>query len=215
MTMALGLIGKKLGMTTVFDARGRAVAVTVLELAPNRVAQVKTQAREGYDAVQLGWGEKKHPRRAEAGHAAKAGGACPRLLKEFRAPGRELKTGDVVDITLFEGVAAVDVKARSKGRGFAGVIKRWGFSRGPKTHGCKAYRRPKSSGASTTPAEVRNGKRMPGHMGDRWLTCRNLQVVRLEAERSLLVIRGGTPGPNGGQVIVYPTNKRKRAGHKK
>lgn len=213
--MSLGLIGTKLGMTTVFNAQGQAVAVTVLEIKPNRVAQVKKAGRDGYDAVQLAAGEKTRAPKAYAGHAAKAGIPIPAVLKEFRNPGRELNPGDALDLTAFEGVTAVDVSSVSKGRGFAGVIKRWGFSRGPKTHGCKAYRRPKSSGPSTTPSEVRNGKRMPGHMGAVLVTTRNLKVVNLDAERSLLLVKGATPGPTGGRVVVYPTGKRRRAGHKK
>lgn len=206
--MALGMLGKKLGMTTVFDNEGRAVAVTVLELPSNRLTQVKTPERDGYAAVQLGLGEKKRPNKPEAGHAAKAGVAAPAKLQEFRVdnPG-VFKAGDVVDVSIFEGVAAVDIRARSKGRGFAGVIKRHKFHRGPKTHGSKAYRRPKSIGASATPGEVYKGKKMPGHMGHRWLTAANLKVFRVDAEKSLLVIKGAAPGPNGGLVVVFPARK--------
>ena len=210
--MRLGMLGKKLGMTTVFDEAGRAVGVTVLELPPNRVYQVKTAAKEGYAAVQLGIGRKKHPPKAEAGHAVKAGVPAAAVLREFRVDANDpLAVGGDVDLSLFENVKSVDVLSVSKGRGFAGVIKRWKFHRGPKTHGSKAYRRPKSSGPSTTPAEVRNGKRMPGHMGARRVTVRNLKVVQVDADKSLLVVEGATPGPNGGRVVVYPTNKRTRA----
>jgi large subunit ribosomal protein L3 len=206
--MALGMLGKKLGMTTAFDEEGRAVAVTVLELPPNRLAQVKTPERDGYAAVQLGLGEKKRPNKPEAGHAAKSGVAVPAVLREFRTADVEpFKAGDVVDISIFEGVAAVDVRARSKGRGFAGVIKRHGFRRGPKSHGSKAYRRPKSIGASATPSKVYKGKRMPGHMGHRWLTTANLKVFRLDAAKSLLIVKGAAPGPNGGLVVVSPSRK--------
>jgi large subunit ribosomal protein L3 len=206
--MPLGMLGKKLGMTTAFDDEGRAVAVTVLELPPNRLTQVKTPERDGYGAVQLGFGEKKRPTKPEAGHAAKAGVAAPAALREFRMTDAEsFNVGDAVEISIFEGVTAVDVRARSKGRGFAGVIKRHGFHRGPKTHGSKAYRRPKSIGASATPSEVYKGKKMPGHMGHRWLTAANLKVFRLDAERSLLVVKGAAPGPNGGLVVVSPSRK--------
>jgi large subunit ribosomal protein L3 len=206
--MPLGMLGKKLGMTTAFDDEGRAVAVTVLELPPNRLTQVKTPERDGYGAVQLGFGEKKRPTKPEAGHAAKAGVAAPAALREFRMTDAEsFNVGDAVDISIFEGVTAVDVRARSKGRGFAGVIKRHGFHRGPKSHGSKAYRRPKSIGASATPSEVYKGKKMPGHMGHRWLTAANLKVFRLDAERSLLVVKGAAPGPNGGLVVVSPSRK--------
>jgi large subunit ribosomal protein L3 len=206
--MALGMLGKKLGMTTAFDDEGRAVGVTVLELSPNRLTQVKTPERDGYAAVQLGLGEKKRPNKPEVGHAAKSGAAPPAALREFRTADVEsFKAGDVVDVSIFEGVAAVDIRARSKGRGFAGVIKRHGFHRGPKTHGSKAYRRPKSIGASATPSKVYKGKRMPGHMGHRWLTTANLKVFRLDAEKSLLIVKGAAPGPNGGFVIVSPSRK--------
>ncbi len=209
--MRLGIQGIKLGMTTTFDADGRAVAVTVLSLAANPVVQVKTAGRDGYDAVQLGFGARKRPTKAEAGHAAAAGVPAPAKLMEFRAGGDHgLAPGGAVDVSIFEGVAEVDVAARSKGRGFAGVIKRWGFSRGPKTHGSKAYRRPKSSGPGTTPGEVHKGKHMPGHMGHRWVTTRNLRVVSVDAARSLLLVRGATPGPNGGRVVVYPVRVRHR-----
>ncbi len=209
--MPLGMLGKKLGMTTTFDDEGRAVAVTVLELPPNRLTQVKTPARDGYAAVQLGWGEKKRPNRPEAGHAAKAGVAAPATLREFRlADAGSYKAGDVVDISIFDGVAAVDVRGRSKGRGFAGVVKRHGFHRGPKTHGSKSYRRPKSIGASATPSEVYKGKRMPGHMGHEWLTAQNLKVFRLDAENGLLIVKGAAPGPNGGLVVVSPARKKRR-----
>jgi large subunit ribosomal protein L3 len=195
-------------MTTVFDDEGRAVAVTVLQLPPNRLVQVKTPERDGYIAVQLGLGEKKRPNKPEAGHAAKADVAAPALLREFRvADAGAMKAGDVVDVSMFEGVGAVDIRARSKGRGFAGVIKRHKFHRGPKTHGSKAYRRPKSIGASATPSEVYKGKKMPGHMGHRWLTAANLKVFRVDAEKSLLVIKGAAPGPNGGLVVVSPARK--------
>ncbi len=213
--MPLGMLGKKLGMTTAFDEEGRAVAVTVLELPPNRLTQVKSPEKDGYAAVQLGLGEKKRPNKPEAGHAARAGVAPPEVLREFRtADAASFKPGDVVDVSIFEGVAAVDVRARSKGRGFAGVIKRHGFRRGPKSHGSKAYRRPKSIGASATPSKVYKGKRMPGHMGHRWLTCASLKVFRLDAEKSLLVVKGPTPGPNGGLVVVSPARKTLRAGAK-
>jgi large subunit ribosomal protein L3 len=209
--MPLGMLGKKLGMTTAFDDEGRAVAVTVLELPPNRLTQVKTPERDGYAAVQLGLGEKKRPNKPETGHAAKAGAAAPATLREFRlADAAPYKTGDVVDISIFEGVAAVDVRARSKGRGFAGVVKRHGFHRGPKTHGSKSYRRPKSIGASATPSEVYKGKRMPGHMGHAWLTAQNLKIFRLDAEKALLIVKGAAPGPNGGLVVVSPARKNKR-----
>jgi len=206
--MPLGMLGKKLGMTTVFDDEGRALAVTVLELPPNRLTQVKTLPQDGYAALQLGLGEKKRPNKPEAGHVARAGVPAPAWLREFRvADAESFKAGDAVDISIFEGVTAVDVRARSKGRGFAGVIKRHGFHRGPKTHGSKAYRRPKSIGASATPSKVYKGKRMPGHMGNRWLTAPNLKVFRLDVGRSLLVVKGAAPGPNGGLVVVSPARK--------
>jgi len=203
-------MGTKLGMTTVFDDAGRAVAVTVLVLPANRVVQVKTPGRDGYAAVQLGFGVKKRPTKAAAGHAAAAGVPTPARLKEFRIDGGDLAPGAAVDISLFADVGAVDVAARSKGRGFAGVVKRHGFHRGPKTHGSKAYRRPKTSGPSTTPGEVRKNQPMPGRMGYRWVVVPNLKVVRLDAEKALMLVKGATPGPNGGLVVVYPARPRQK-----
>jgi large subunit ribosomal protein L3 len=209
--MTLGMLGKKLGMTTAFDEEGRAVAVTVFELPPNRLTQIKTVDRDGYTAVQLGLAEKKRPTKAQTGHAEKAGIPAPAVLREFRVDDVEgYNAGDVIDLSIFEGVPAVDVRARSKGRGFAGVIKRHGFHRGPKTHGSKSYRRPKSIGASATPSKVYKGKRMPGHMGHRKLIVSNLKVFRLDAEKSLLIVKGAAPGPNGGLVEVYPARKARK-----
>lgn len=210
LAMALGLLGTKLGMTTAFDERGRGVAVTLLEITPNRVTQVKTVGKEGYNAVQLGVGEKRRPTKAEAGHAARSGGPAPAFLREFRLAADPPALGSQITVDLFADVAAVDVSARSKGKGFAGVVKRHNFSRGPKTHGSKAYRRPKSSGTSATPSEVLNGRPMPGHMGAAWTTCRNVKVLKVDVEKGLLIVKGATPGPNGCRVVVCPTRKRRR-----
>jgi len=197
-------------MTTAFDERGRAVAVTVLEITPNRVTQVKTVAKDGYDAVQVGVGEKRHPTKPETGHAARSGGPAPAFVREFRIAEEPPAIGSLLTVDLLADVAAVDISARSKGKGFAGVVKRHNFSRGPKTHGSKAYRRPKSSGTSATPSEVLNGRPMPGHMGAAWTTCRNVKVFKIDAAKSLLVVKGATPGPNGCLVVVRPTGKRRR-----
>lgn len=194
-----------------FDGAGRAVAVTVLSVPTNRVVQVKTPERDGYAAVQLGVGQKKRPTKAEAGHAAAAGIPAPAVLREFRVADPSLRPGAEVNLSLFADVALVDVAGRSKGRGFAGVVKRHGFHRGPKTHGSKAYRRPKTSGPSTTPGEVRKRQPMPGRMGYRWVVTPNLKVMMVDVEKSLLVVKGATPGPNRGIVVIYPSRRQPKA----
>ncbi|MBL4847199.1 MAG: 50S ribosomal protein L3 [Planctomycetes bacterium] len=214
--MALSaLLGKKLSMTQVWDDSGNVVPVTVLQIGPCQVVQVKTaDGKDGYDAVQLGYdpiparkGGAGDPRanKPTRGHFARHGAEAHRTIKEVRlasgetAPeaGSVLKVGDV-----FEGVSVVDVVGTSKGRGFAGCIKRHNFTTGPKTHGSKNYREPGSTGAGTSPGHVTKGKRMPGHMGAVRKTVRNLQVVKIEAEHNLLYVKGAVPGPRGGTILV-------------
>lgn len=209
------LLGKKLSMTQIWNDAGQAVPVTVLQIGPCQVVQVKTaDGKDGYDAVQIGYdalparnGGKGDPRanKPTRGHFARHGAEPHRTLREVRlakgtvAPeaGTVLKVGDV-----FEGVAEVDVVGTSKGRGFAGTVKRHNFTTGPKTHGSKNYREPGSTGAGTSPGHVIKGKRMPGHMGSVRRTVRNLQVVKIEAEHGLIYVRGAVPGPSGGTVLV-------------
>ena len=203
-----GIIGKKLGMTQIFEESGVVVPVTVVEAGPCPVVQVRTRAREGYEAVQLGFGEKKGKRstQAEKGHASRAGlTAAPEVLREFGvAEGESVPSvGDQVTVDLFEVGARVKVTGTSKGRGFQGVVKRHGFSGGRASHGAtRIHRAPGSIGAGTNPSRVIKGKRMPGHMGDVQQTVRNIQVAKIDAERNLIYLRGAVPGPVNSVVYI-------------
>lgn len=208
-----GLIGKKLGMTQIWDENGVRIPVTVIEAGPCPVVQVKTTENDGYDAVQLGWGPQKASRmsKAEVAHCAKAGLETPvRVLREFKADaGEEVKAGDVFTVSLFDGVGYVDVIATSKGRGFQGVVKRWSFAGGPMTHGGHVKRRPGSIGMRQSPGSVEKGHPMPGHMGARRVTKQNLAVVQVRPEQNVILVKGCIPGPNGGMVIVRKAIKKK------
>ncbi len=200
-----GIIGKKLGMTQLFDETGAVVPVTVIEAGPCPVVQVRTEDKDGYAAVQLGFGAKKASRAtgAEKGHASKAGlEAAPAVLKEFRfdeAPA----VGESVTVDGFARGIRVKVTGVTKGRGFQGVVKRHGFGGGRASHGAtRVHRAPGSIGAGTNPSRVIKGKRMPGHMGDAQQTVRNLLVAKIDAERNLLYVRGAVPGPINGVVYV-------------
>jgi len=200
-----GIIGRKLGMTQIFDDAGAVVPVTVIEAGPCPVVQVRTEEKDGYTAVQLGFGAQKDRRAsaAEKGHAAKAGvAAAPSVLKEFRfdqAPA----VGESVTVEGFERGARVKVTGVTKGRGFQGVMKRHGFGGGRASHGAtRVHRAPGSIGAGTNPSRVIKGKKMPGHMGDVQQTVRNLLVAKVDAERNLLYVRGAVPGPVNGVVFV-------------
>jgi large subunit ribosomal protein L3 len=202
-----GIIGKKLGMTQIFEESGAVVPVTVVEAGPCPVVQVRTAERDGYQSVQLGFGQQKEKRaaRAEVGHAKTAGlEAAPRVLKEFRLPDDEAPSvGDQVTVDTFEVGARVKVTGRTKGRGFQGVVKRHGFGGGRASHGAsRVHRAPGSIGAGTNPSRVIKGKRMPGHMGDVQQTVRNLKVAKIDAERNLIYIRGAIPGPVNGVVFI-------------
>jgi len=198
------LLGRKLGMTQVFD-EDRVVPVTVLEVGPCTIAGVRTAAANGYEALQVGFGEVVPARvsKPRAGQFAKNGLTPTRWLAEVSCdPGDEHKIGDVLGVTTFADVASVDVRGVTKGRGFAGCIKRHGFSGGPATHGAKFHRAPGSIGACAFPGRVVKGKRLPGHYGNDRFTVRNLTVVRLDAENNLLYVRGAVPGPKGGRIVV-------------
>ena len=202
-----GLIGRKLGMTQIFDESGAVVPVTVIEAGPCPVVQVRTEATDGYAAVQLGFGEQKDRRatRAEKGHAARAGlAAAPAVLREFRfdqAP--EVGTAVTAAEAGIEKGARVKVTGVTKGRGFQGVVKRHGFGGGRASHGAtRIHRAPGSIGAGTNPSRVIKGKRMPGHMGAEQQTVRNLLVAKVDAERNLLYVRGAVPGPINGVVFI-------------
>ncbi len=207
-----GLIGKKIGMTQIWDADGVRVPVTVIEAGPCPVVQVKTTEKDGYEAVQLGWGSQKASRlsKAEVAHCAKAGLETPvRVLREFKADaGEEVKAGDVYTVSVFENIGYVDVIGTSKGHGFQGVMKRWSFQGGPMTHGSHTKRRPGSIGMRQDPGSVEKGHPMPGHMGARRVTTQNLKVVQVRPEQNIILVKGAIPGPNGGMVIVRKSIKK-------
>ena len=202
-----GLIGKKVGMTRIFDDEGAQVPVTVIEAGPCPVVQVKTDETDGYASVQVGFDAKKAKRtsRAEAGHAAKAGlEQAPRVLKEFRVNAGEngFEVGQELTVSLFEAGDRVKVTGHSKGRGFQGVVKRHGFAGRPGGHGHPMSRIPGSLGPGTDPSRVIKGKKLPGRMGGTRTTIRNLQVVRVDGERNLLFVKGGVPGARDSYVLI-------------
>jgi large subunit ribosomal protein L3 len=201
-----GIIGKKLGMTQIFDEAGAVVPVTVIEAGPCPVVQVRSAAKDGHTAVQLGFGRQKDRRasKAEKGHALKAGlDAAPAVLKEFRFDADAPEVGATVTVDGFEKGGRVKVTGVTKGRGFQGVMKRHGFGGGRASHGAtRIHRAPGSIGAGTNPSRVIKGKRMPGHMGDEQQTVRNLLVAKVDAERNLLYVRGAVPGPVNGVVYI-------------
>jgi len=208
-----GILGKKVGMTQIFDEKGEVVPVTVIEAGPCFVAQIKTVERDGYTAVQLGFEEAK-PRRLtqpQLKHLQKSNLPALRHLREIRlAPDdlADLEEGQKLTVALFEPGEYVDVAGISKGRGFAGVVKRYGFAGGPKTHGqSDRHRAPGSIGACTTPGRVFKGKRMPGRMGGDRVTVQNLEVVMVDPERNLLAIRGAVPGAKNGLVEIREARK--------
>lgn len=204
-----GLLARKLGMTRVFDEQGRQIPVTVLEAGPCVVVQHRTPERDGYTAVQLGFGPRKLNRTTKPmqGHFRKAGAAPRRLLREFAWSDALPEVGSDVTVGIFSAGERVDVTGVSKGRGFAGVIKRHHARRGPMTHGSKYHRRVGSLNAGTTPARVFKGRQMPGRLGGRRATVSSLRVVRIDTERHLLLVRGGVPGVRGTYVAVRPSKK--------
>ncbi|GGO08657.1 50S ribosomal protein L3 [Saccharibacillus kuerlensis] len=205
-----GILGKKLGMTQVFTAEGNVVPVTVIEAGPCVVLQKKDLENDGYEAVQIGFADKKTTRsnKPEAGHAKKADTAPKRYIRELR--GVDLGTyevGQVLKADVFAEGEFVDVSGVSKGKGFAGVIKRWGQSRGPMAHGSRYHRRPGSMG-SIQANRVPKGKRLPGHMGHDSITVQNLEIVRIDAERNVLLVKGSIPGPKNSFVKVRASVKK-------
>lgn len=208
--MIQGLIGKKLGMTQVFDERGVVHPVTVVETGPCVVTQVKTTEKDGYEAIQLGFGISKRLNKPEQGHR-QASGYMSQTLREVRAENiGEYQVGQVIKADAFSEGELVDVVATSKGRGFQGGVKRHGFRGGPKTHGqSDRHRAPGSVGSSATPGRVFKGLKMAGHMGHEQVTVQNLTVIRVDTERNLLLIKGSIPGPNNGEVLVKRAVKSK------
>lgn len=205
-----GLLGKKLGMTQVFDKSGTVHAVTVIEAGPVTVTQIKTEAKDGYAAVQVGYGEKRRSNKPMRGHLKKLGDF--RVLREFTVRGDgEVTTGDKAGVELFDEGDLVDVTAVSRGRGFAGGVRRHGFHGGPKTHGqSDRHRAPGSIGAGTTPGRVYKGQRMAGHMGAEQVTVKNLRVIARDEGKGLLLVAGSVPGSANGTVRVTHAKKHKK-----
>ena len=199
------ILGRKIGMTQVWDEDDNVVPVTVIQAGPCSVSQVKSEATDGYNAVQIGFGDikAKNVNKPMAGHFAKAGVEPVRHLREVRVDNAdEHKVGDVVTVADFEGVTKVDVIGTSKGKGFQGRIKRWGQRRGPMTHGSHFHRHPGSIGQCAYPARVLKGVKMAGHMGDERVTVKNLTVVRIDAEQNLMLIKGAVPGGKNALVAI-------------
>jgi large subunit ribosomal protein L3 len=210
--MAIGVIGKKKGMTRIFTETGESIPVTVIEVEPNRVSQIKDTARDGYAAVQVTTGNRKPNRTTKplAGHAAKAGVQPGRVFREFRPEeGEEVpEVGSEITNEQFETGQRVDVVGITKGRGYAGAMKRWNFGGGPASHGAhKIHRKAGSIGQMQDPGRVFKGKKMAGRMGGRRTTQQNLEVVRVDAERNLLLVRGNVPGAKESDVMVRPSVK--------
>lgn len=205
--MVEGLLGKKVGMTQVFDDTGRAFPVTVIQAGPCVVTYLKTRERDGYEAVQLGFDEVKRVKKPEQGHLKEL--PALRHLREVKSSGTaDMQTGQTVDVSLFTPGENVDVIGTSKGKGFAGTVKRHGFAGGPKTHGqSDRHRAPGSIGATSTPGKVFKGKRMAGHMGDERVTVKKLRVVRVDPDRNLLLVHGAVPGANGGLLVIQKAGR--------
>ncbi|MEJ6122847.1 MULTISPECIES: 50S ribosomal protein L3 [Psychromonas] len=211
--MTIGLVGRKVGMTRIFTEDGVSIPVTVLECSPNRVTQVKSLDTDGYQAIQVTAGSKKASRvnKPEAGHFAKAGVEAGRGLWEFRLgqdEGADIQVGAELSVELFNEINKVDVTGQSKGKGFQGAVKRWNFSMQDATHGNSiSHRAPGSIGQCQTPGRVFKGKKMAGHMGAERVTTQNLEVVRVDIERNLLLVKGAVAGAKNGNVFIKPAVK--------
>jgi large subunit ribosomal protein L3 len=207
-----GIIGKKLGMTSVYDEAGTAVPVTVIEAGPCVVVQQKSNDKEGYSAVQLGFEDQKEQRMTKPamGHLKKAGVSAKRILREIHVDeSSEVAVGDVIDASAFEEVKFVDIVATGKGRGFQGVVKRYGFGGGRASHGGGWTRRTGSIGMCEFPGRVFKGKKMPGQMGDKRVTTQNLKIVQVRPEENLILVKGSVPGAKGGIVVIKEALKKK------
>jgi len=199
------ILGTKLGMTQLFGEDGVLIPVTVIEAGPCRVIQKKTAENDGYEAVQLGFLEKKekHTTKPLQGHFKKAGTGYMKYLKEFKLENAaEMNVGDEIKIDVFAEGDVVDITGISKGKGYAGTIKRWGTHRGPMTHGSGYHRGPGSMGACSSPSRVMKGKKLAGHLGVEKVTIQNLSVVKIDAEKNIIAVRGAIPGPKGGLVEI-------------
>ena len=215
--MTIGVVGRKTGMSRVFTEAGASIPVTVIEVAPNRITQIRSAQKDGYSAIQVTTGERRANRisRPAAGHFGKAGTEPGRGLWEFRleaGEGEGLNPGDALPLDTFENGQMVDVTGVSRGKGFQGVVKRWNFRTQDATHGNSlSHRAPGSIGQCQTPGRVFKGKKMSGHLGSERVTVQNLEVVRVDMERGLLLVKGAVPGPTGGDVIVRPAVKIRKS----
>lgn len=211
--MAIGLVGRKVGMTRIFTEDGTSIPVTVIEATPNRVTQLRTEETDGYRALQVTAGTKKANRvnKAAAGHFAKAGVEAGRSLVEFRLEdneGADIEVGSEITVEIFNDTKKIDVTGTSKGKGFAGAIKRWNFSSQRMTHGNSlSHRAPGSIGQNQSPGKVFKGKKMAGQLGNKQVTTQSLEVVRVDLENNLILVKGAVPGATGGDVIVKPAIK--------
>jgi large subunit ribosomal protein L3 len=212
--MIRGFLGKKIGMSQVFGDDGRVVPVTVIQAGPCIVTQIKTKERDGYEAVQLGYGEVKRRNKPLTGHFQSTNSRLCRYLREVQADDvAEFQEGQAIGVDIFQLGERIDVIGRSKGKGFAGVMKRHGFKGGPRTHGqSDRARAPGSIGAGTTPGRVLKGLRMAGHMGNERITVKGLEVVRVDPERNLLLVKGGIPGAPNSLIQIRRNGKAATAG---
>ena len=209
--MTLGVIGKKVGMTQIFNEEGLAIPVTVIKVDETVVTQVKTVETDGYNAIQVGTvpAKEKHLTKAELGHFKKNNLSNYRHLQEFRVENpQDYKVGDKIELSVLDNVEKVDVTGKSIGKGFQGTVKRWNFGRGPMAHGSKNHREPGSIGAGTTPSRVIKGKRMAGNMGNERVTISKLKLVRVDAENNIVLIKGSVPGCEGRLVTIVPTRTK-------
>ncbi len=209
--MTLGVIGKKLGMTQIFDEHGLAIPVTVIKVDETVVTQVKTVETDGYNAIQVGTipAKEKHLTKAQLGHFKKNNLSNYRHLQEFRVDNpQDYKVGDKIELSVLENVEKVDVTGKSIGKGFQGTVKRWNFGRGPMAHGSKNHREPGSIGAGTTPSRVIKGKRMAGNMGNERVTITKLKVVKVDSANNLVLVKGSVPGCEGRLVTLVPTRTK-------
>ena len=209
--MTLGVIGKKVGMTQIFDEQGLAIPVTVIKVDETVVTQVKTVETDGYNAIQVGTvaAKEKHLTKAQLGHFKKNNLSNYRHLQEFRVENpQDYKVGDKVELSVLENVEKVDVTGKSIGKGFQGTVKRWNFGRGPMAHGSKNHREPGSIGAGTTPTRVIKGKRMAGNMGNERVTITKLKLVKVDSANGLVLVKGSVPGCEGRLVTIVPTRSK-------
>ena len=207
--MKKAILGKKIGMTQIFDEKGRAIPVTVVEAGPCTVVQIKTKDSDGYEAVQLGFGEVKEKKliRPIKGHFTKANITPKKHLREFRLEEISCNVGDEIKVDIFNKGETVDDTGTSKGKGFQGVIKRHGQSRGPMGHGSMYHRRPGSMGSTSTPGRVYKGKNLPGHMGVETVTVQNLEIVKVDSDKNVLLIKGSVPGNKGAILKIRNSSK--------